>query len=265
MMDNGNTAKSKAVLSQSLQKAPDKFRDRIVEAYIRQRQAFEEGEADTVGLRGGKFCEEVLRFLQFELTGTFTPFGTKIPNFTDDCKKLTNLPKTAGSESLRVIMPRALDFAYTLRNKRGIGHAAGDIDANLIDAATSARIADWCMCELMRNYHSMSIEDAQALLDTISVRQLPKIWTISSKKRVLNHKLNKKQQTLALLHGELQTGIPVEDLCSWVEYSSLNMFKKRILEPLHDERLIEFDTENDMAIISPKGARMVDEVIYPQL
>lgn len=264
-MDNGNTAKSKAVLTQALKKVPEKFRTRIVESYIKQRQAFEEGEADTVGLRGGRFCEDVLRFLQNELTGSHVPYGTKIPNFTDECKRLTNLPKTAGSESLRVIMPRALDFAYTLRNKRGIGHAAGDIDANQIDAATSARIADWCMCELMRTYHSMSIEDAQALLDTISVRQLPKIWTVSNKKRVLNHRLNKKEQTLALLHGELQTGIPVEDLCDWVEYSSLNMYKKRILEPLHNERFIEFDTETDMATISPKGARIVDEVIYPQL
>lgn len=264
-MDSGNTAKSKAVLSQALQKIPDKLRARIVEAYLKQRQAFEEGEADTVGLRGGKLCEEILRLLQSELTGSYTPFGTKISNFTDECKKLTNLPKAAGNESLRVIMPRALDFTYTLRNKRGIGHAAGDIDANQIDAATSARIADWCMCELIRIYHSISIEDAQILLDTISVRQLPKIWTVSSKRRVLNNKLNKKEQTLALLHGELQTGIPIEDLCIWVEYSSLNMFKKRILEPLHDERLIEFDRENDMAIISPKGARIVDEDIYPLL
>lgn len=264
-MDNGNTVKSRAVLAQALLKVPEKFRTRIIDVYIKQRQAFEEGEADTVGLRGGKFCEEILRFLQFELTGSFTAFGTKIPNFTEECKKLANLPKSSGSESLRVIMPRALDFTYTLRNKRGVGHAAGDIDANQIDAATSARIADWCMCELIRTYHSISIEDAQALLDTISVRQLPKIWTVSSKRRILNHKLNKKEQTLALLHGELQTGVPIEDLCSWVEYSSLNMFKKRILEPLHAERLIEFDHENDMAVISPKGARLVDDVIYPLL
>lgn len=264
-MDNGNIVKSKAVLARALQKIPEDFRTRVVDAYIMQRQAFEEGESDIVGLRGGKFCEDVLRFLQAELVGNYIPFGTKIPNFSEECKKIINLPKSSGSESLRVIMPRALDFAYTLRNKRGIGHTAGDIDANLIDAATSARITDWCMCELIRIYHSMSIEDAQALLDTISVRQLPKIWTVSNKRRVLNHKINKKEQTLALLHGELQAGIPIEDLCSWVEYSSLNMFKKRILEPLHFERLIEFDKENDMAIISPKGARIVDEVIYPQL
>lgn len=264
-MDNGNTAKSKRVLSEALQKIPEKFRVRIINAYINLRQGFEEGEADTVGLRSGKLCEEILRFLQQKLTNNFIPFGTKIPNFTDECKSLGNQPKPAGSESLRLIIPRALDFAYTLRNKRGIGHTAGDIDANQIDAATSARIADWCMCELIRSYHSMTIEDAQSLLDTISVRQMPKIWNVSGKRRVLNNKLNKKQQTLALLHGELQTGIPIEDLCSWVEYSSLTMYKKRILQPLHKDRLIEFDTDNDMAVISPKGARIVDEEIYPRL
>lgn len=264
-MGSGNIAKSKTILGKALGAVPAQFRGRIVDAYISQRQAFEEGHPDTVGLRGGKLCEEVLRLLQHELKGTHTPFGTKIQNFSDECIQLGRLPKSAGIESLRVVIPRALEFSYTLRNKRGIGHTAGDIDANDIDAATSARISDWVICELMRIYYSLPIEDAQSLLDALSTRQLPKIWTVNDKKRILNHKISKKEQSLALLHGELQNMTPVEDLCSWVEYSSENMFKKRILEPLHAERAIEFDKENNLVQISPKGAEIVDNEIYPKL
>ena len=253
------------MLDKALNNVPDKFRVRIINSYIGQRQAFEEGQPDLVGLRGGKFCEEVLRLLQSELTGQFIQFGTQIRNFNSECTKLSQLPKNSGGESLRIIIPRALDFSYTLRNKRGIGHTAGDIDANNIDAATSARISDWVICELMRIYHALPIEEAQSLLDTLSIRQLPKIWTVLDKKRVLNYKLSKKEQSLALLHGGLQVAIPIEDLYSWVEYSSINMFKKRILEPLHKERLIEFDRENEVVQISPKGIDLVDKEIYSKL
>jgi hypothetical protein len=48
-----------------------------------------------------------------------------------------------------------------MRNKRGIGHVAGDVDANAIDIATMARTADWIVCELIRINHGLSLEEAQ--------------------------------------------------------------------------------------------------------
>src|SRR5664280_1735134 len=106
----------------------------------------------------------------------FTPFGTRISNFADECRRLTTAPTTAGNESERVVLPRALNFLYTMRNKRGIGHVGGDIDANGIDIATMARTADWVICELIRINHGVSLEEAQDIVDGISVRQLPTIW-----------------------------------------------------------------------------------------
>ena len=74
-------------------------------------------------------CEVLVRVLQNELTGTYTPLGTKLGSFDQECLKLERLPHTTGVEGLRVIMPRGLSFLYTLRNKRGIGHEGGDVDA----------------------------------------------------------------------------------------------------------------------------------------
>jgi hypothetical protein len=93
--------------------------------------------------------------------------------------------------------PRALVFIYTMRSKRDIAHVGGDVDANTIDFATMVRTADWIICELIRLYHSLSLEDAQDLVDGISVRQLPDIWEINGKKRVLRPGLTAKQQTLS--------------------------------------------------------------------
>src|SRR3546814_10510869 len=106
-------------------------------------------------------CSSDLRFSQDQLTNTFTPFGTQLSNFKEECDKLEKTAKSAGHESIRILIPRALNFLYTLRNKRGIGHESGDVDANEIDAATAVRIADWCVCALIRVYYPISLQEAQ--------------------------------------------------------------------------------------------------------
>lgn len=252
-------------LAKALASVPTQFRDRILKAYVDLREAFDEGSFDTAALRVGRFCESVLRFLQHHLTNASIPFGTKIQNLSDECRKLERLPASAGPENLRVIMPRALNFAYTLRNKRGIGHVGGDVDANQIDAATAVRVADWCLCELMRVFHALSLEDAQAILDAISVRQLPQVWAVAGKKRVLETTLDAKAKTLLLLHSELGTATPVEDLAEWIEYGRVSDFRRRILAPLHRARLVELDGETDTVVISPKGAKKVEEEILPKV
>src|SRR3546814_13037762 len=67
-------------------------------------------------------CSSDLRFAQDQLTNTFTPFGTQLSNFKEECDKLEKTEKSAGHESIRILIPRALNFLYNLRNKRGIGH-----------------------------------------------------------------------------------------------------------------------------------------------
>lgn len=265
MTVNTNTQNARSILEPALQGIPQVFRIKIIDSYISLRESYDEHNDDTTALRGGRFFEAVLRFLQKNLTNSYTLFGQQIPNFSLACRRLEQVAKSTGHESLRLMIPRALDFGYTLRNKRGIGHIGGDVEANGIDAATVARIADWCLCELMRIFHTLSLEEAQAILDAISVRQLPKVWTVAGKKRVLQSGLSKKSETLLLLHGEMRTGVPIESLLEWTEYGRMSDYKRWVLQPLHKERLIEFDKETDIAIITPKGASMVEREASPNL
>lgn len=236
-----------------------RFRDRIVKSYIDLRAAYSTGHYDAAGLRAGIFAEAVARFLEEELTGSHTPFGTSLPNFADLCRGFEKVEKSKGSESLRIILPRALLFIYTLRNKRGIGHIGGDIEANQIDAATCLRTADWCICELVRMFHKLPIEDAQALLDAISVRQIPSIWVVGDKKRILNTSLSYPDQVLLLLHGAEDPAVPGEDLASWIEHPRVRDFRSKVLAPLHSRRMIEWDRDTDMVSISPLGAKRVED------
>src|SRR5574343_133759 len=133
-------------LDQTLSKIDKKFRDKIIKSYheikSRYSKALYSSEYDTAGISAGKFSETILRFLQEELTGNFIPFASHITNFNEECQKLINLPKTSGDESLRIIIPRGILFLYTLRNKRGIGHVGGAIEANKIDTETIVRLSD---------------------------------------------------------------------------------------------------------------------------
>ena len=260
--DSMNTARPDISISDALAGIRTAFRGRLIKAYDGLKTAYVEGNFDACGLRAGRFCEVVFRWAENELNGTYTPFGSRLGNFKDECDKLERTPRSAGSESVRVLIPRALSFLYTLRNKRGIGHEGGDVDANEIDAATAVRIADWCVCEMIRLHYTISLEEAQAMCDAIAERKLPQVWSVFGKKRVLNPNLSYAQQTLLLLYSNPETAVPVEDLVSWTEHSNPSIYKRDVLGRLHRKRLIEFDTDTQMVVILPPGvARVEDELL----
>lgn len=259
-----STRSPNPILENALTKLPDNFRTRLIDSYLDLKKGFAENRHDTAGLAAGRLCEVVIRFLQQRIFGTSTPFGSAISNFADECRKMITAPKTAGNESERVVLPRALVFLYTMRNKRGIGHAAGDVDANSIDMATMARVADWIVCELIRINHAISLEEAQDIIDGISVRQLPAIWEVAGKKRVLTDGLKARDQALLLLYSTQDSAVLIEDLYSWIEYSNFAVFKNKVIRALHQDRLLEFDEDSDAVTLSPKGAAYVEEKLLNQ-
>src|SRR3546814_4321560 len=114
---------------------------------------------------------------------------------------------------------RISDWSSDVCSSDLIGHESGDVDANEIDAATAVRIADWCVCELIRVYYTISLEEAQGICNAIAERQLPQIWDVFGKRRVLDTKMSFAEQTLLLLYSTSEIAVPMEDLVSWTEHS----------------------------------------------
>lgn len=247
------------VLDSALAGIAKTFRTRLIKSYLDLKKNALESRHDAAGVAVGKFCETCLRFLQDRLLGTYTAFGTHIPNFPDECRKLISSPASSGTESERLILPRALVFLYTMRNKRDLGHVGGDVDANSIDIAAMAKTADWIVCELIRIYHGLSLEEAQDIVDGLAIRQLPVIWEVAGKKRVLREGLAAKEQALLLLYSCSDSSVFVGDLCEWIEYSNLGVFKSKVVGLLHKARLLEFDRETESVTLSPKGAEYVED------
>ncbi len=251
-----------SALEAALGNVPTQFRTRILDRYRSLKSAYTDRQFDTCGLRAGKLGEVLLRYLQNELTGSYVPFGDKIKNLTDECLRLERLPAAAGHESFRVLIPRALNFSYTLRNKRDVGHVGGDVNANEIDAATAVRLMDWCLSELIRVTLAIPLEEAQAVLDAIAERQIPLVWAVpGGRKRVLDPSLSQADQALVLMYEDVETAVLVEDLADWVGARRLDHFKERIVRPLHKKALIHFDSETQTVILSPTGAAAAEVVI----
>ena len=257
-MANTSTKSHSVLLDTALINVPKNFRAKLISNYLDIKKNGVESRHDSAGLAVAKFCEVAIRLLQSKVHGAFTPFGTKIVNFADERRKLVIAPATNGTESERVVLPRALVFLYTMRNKRGIGHVGGDVDANAIDVAAMARTSDWIVCELIRINHGLSLEEAQDIVDGLALRQLPIICEIAGKKRVLKDGLAVKDQALLLLYSCPDSTVLFEDLCDWVEYSNPHVFKSKVIQPLHKLRLLEFDRQTESITLSPKGVQYVE-------
>lgn len=252
-----STGKNNDDLELCLQAIPTSFRNRIVKEYVRIKTRFRKGDFDSSGLSCGKFCEEVLRFLQQHLTGNSVGFTDEIKNFHYKVGELEKVDKSIGNDSLRIIIPRSLAFLYTMRNKRNIGHSGGDVEANAIDAHMISKVSDWVICELIRIFHKTSLEEAQKIVDIIATRNLPEVWEINGKKRVLLNNVSARDKVLILLYSQDTKGVFFEDLLDWVEYANVTDFRRKVLASLHTKGLIEFDRELNMIFISPKGVKEV--------
>jgi hypothetical protein len=258
-MANTSIKTPNPLLEQALAGIPEKFRTRLISAFLDLKRNCAESRFDAAGIAAGKFCEVAIRILQNNILGKSTPLGTKIPNFADECRKIITASAPTATDSEKNIIPRSLVFLYTMRNKRGIGHVGGDVDANAIDISLIARVANWTICEFIRIYHGLSLEEAQDIVDGLAIRNIPDIWEVAGKKRVIRKGLKASDESLLLLYSSRDSAVMVEDLISWVEYSNPRIFKSNVLSKLHKERLVEWDRETETVYLSPTGATFVED------
>ena len=179
------------------------------------------------------------------------------------CRALEQTPPNQaqiGDRSLRILIPRVLLPLYEIRNNRGVGHVGGDVNPNFLDATAVYGMASWVLAELIRVFHNVPTKEAQQTVDALVERKHPLIWEVEGIKRVLDPGMKKGDQSLLLLYSE-SAWVDEKSLFSWVEYSTLTMFRNQILVPYHKDRLLEYDTSQRRVRISPRGVVEVEQRI----
>jgi hypothetical protein len=236
---------------------PKPILERLERSYNEIKRNFREGRYEPSELNGAKFCEAVLRLLEWHTSHSFTAFGTKIRDFSQATKRFESL--SSFPDSVRFHIPRILDALYGIRNKRGVSHLGGDVDPNHMDAIFVVSACDWVMAELVRIFHGLTTEEAQKLVESLVTKQLPIVWSVGKVKRILATELSYKDKMLVLLYGEYPKSVGEGDLFKWIEHSNLSVFRRGVLRPCHKEKLIEYDSESAEITLSPKGLQYVEK------
>jgi hypothetical protein len=251
-------------LDAALTALPAPLRRALLRAYEKIKQNYREQRWEASALNGGKLCEVVYRVLQWHTTNNWVPLGTRIPNLVDACGEFAHADKSKFVDSVRLTIPRMLVALYDVRSKRGVGHPGGDVDENRMDATVVAGMADWIVAELVRLFHGLSTDEAQELVDAVVAKQLPAIWHVGGRRRVMDPSLAYADQTLLILYHAYPTPLSADDLLRDVEYSNSSMYRNRLLRGLHKQRLIEYRPGGPVSL-SPKGRLHVEQEVLPGL
>ena len=208
-------------------------------------------EWDDAQVDAGRFCEAVLRYLEWRMTGSYTPIdGKSKPNrkkVVNDARQETALPPT-----LRAQVPQAVELIMDFRNNRNAAHL-GDIDANRMDANTVVQNVTWLVGEILRLESKSSPAEVQALLDQIAERHVPLIHKVGDTPVILDPDLRSEEKVLLFLYQN-PGAVPIARLQKWAEYAHSTRWREKVIMPLHHRRLVHLDADGQVHLLPPGEA-----------
>lgn len=241
--------------SQALGLLPQGLRSELLAEFGKITRNYRERRWEAAELDGGRLCEVAYTILDgYTLGGAYAATASKPSNFPVSCKALET--RSGYPDSARLTIPRILIALYDVRNRRGVGHVGGDVDANHMDAELVLAMSKWIVAELVRLFHNIDVKTATDVVDALVDRALPVIWEVDGIKRVLNTSLSLTDQTLLLLYSE-PGAISDNDLAKYLEQDRLANYR-RVLDRLHRARAIEWNKATGMVTLGPPGREDVE-------
>jgi hypothetical protein len=240
---------------EALGNLPASLRKELLDALGAIERNFRARRWEPSELNGGKLCEVVYTIIRGHASGQLPKKASKPSNMVDACRALEK--ETALPRALRIQAPRMIVALYEIRNNRGVGHVGGDVDPNHMDAVTVLAMAKWLVAELVRVFHDVDTEVASRITDALVEREVPLIWQVGTKQRVLNAGLTLKEKAMLHLYGAVGE-VAAADLISWVEPARPADFRRNVLRKGHKDRLLEYDATKETVEISPAGMRFVE-------
>ncbi|MFQ3595601.1 MAG: hypothetical protein SNJ63_05765, partial [Sphingomonadaceae bacterium] len=219
--------------------------------------AYRAGDWEKVGLKSGKFCEVAYNVCMGHATGSFPELPRKPPNFAKCCQQLEQYNRSKG-RSLCVQVPKVLTAIYELRNNRAIGHVSPEVRPNQMDAELFMRALKWIMGEMVRNFSQLPLADAHAVVEAVTARTFPIIWSEGDARRVLAPATSAAQRVLLILYHEGKS-VGIAKLQRWVEYKNTTDFKKKFLGSPHRKALIHINEATATVSLLPTGQAEVEK------
>lgn len=169
----------------------------MLKHYSEAIDALQKNQWQIVITRSGQFIEAVLKALWLHVGGTL-PRARQF-KAGKVCQDLKQLGAGAFSDSVRITIPRACEFAYDIASNRGARHDPDEVDPNEIDAHAVLNAAAWVLAEMVRIAQRGAANPAQTrqLLSTLVERHYPIVEEIEG--RTYFHIRGLSARKLALL------------------------------------------------------------------
>lgn len=249
---------SPLVPSAAFSSLPQTLADELRDAFAKIVRNYSEGRWEPAELNGGKLCEVAYSICEGLASGTMPTRASKPQDMPGACRALEH--HTAALRSVRIQIPRMIIALYEIRNNRNVGHVGGEVDPNHMDALCVLQMSKWIVAELVRVLHDLPVDQASDLVEALVEREVPLIWKVNGKRRVLDPKMSMLNKTLLLLHG-CTGAVSEKDLLSWVEYSNAGVYRRDVLRKAHQRKLLEYDAPAQTVTISPLGIERVEKEI----
>jgi hypothetical protein len=203
---------------------PEGVVDEALEAYVEAKRRFYLGDHRPQAVEGGRFSEAVFRLAQHAVGLKMTPLGKTLPSLD---KLVPNLESASGPDSVRLHIPRTLKLIYDIRNKRDTAHLGDGIDPNLQDATLVTNNMDWVMAELVRQFHGVLANEAQAIIQNLVSKDVPAVQEIDGQPVILAD-LKAADQALLMLYRAGAAGAEPDELAAWLRVTRKDHLKARL-------------------------------------
>lgn len=231
---------------------PVDLTEALLDEYIENKRRYFLGDYAPSAVSGGRFCEAVVRVLQFLGKDPHIPLDAAV-HVERALARLEN--DTTLGDGLRLFVPRAVRLIYGVRNTRNTAHLNGGIDPSLQDATLVVGTLDWILAELVRTVHGVETVFAQNLIESIVSKEVPIIAVYNGKPVILTE-LSHIDQLLVVLYWANMNSATTSDLRSWLP-SNVAKNLSRLLKAAAKERYVHVDKHE--VFLTPLGRRRVEQ------
>ena len=238
---------------------PEAIADALANEFAEMESRFARRDWGPAELNGGRFAEAVLRFLEWSVSGGYTPIGTQI-NREQILNRVKN--NTSLADGLRFHVAKCSEILMDIRNKRDVAHLGNAISVDEMDAQLVMTLASWALAEIIREAGGLSAQDAQSIIVRLSSRRFPLVEEVGGDLVVLCTDLSASEKALVALYHLHPDPMNITALRKAIDYTNSTQFRAIIRQ--QTKAGITYVKEDNVFLTS-KGVTWVEKNINMHL
>lgn len=226
---------------------PDPLLTQLLDHHRQLKRALLTRDWEKCLLRSGKLAETVMKIIHYLRTNKVVR-SVSVQQAIQDAEKDTRV-----SGEIRMIIPRHVRALYDHRSNRGGTHSS--FDPNEMDCRVAVSIADWIVAELLRLFGKASPDQALALVEGLTRRQVPYVEEVDGDLVPLRPSATVRQDLGLVLYKRYPDRVAQADLRKWLTGAKPNAIAVTV-HRMKKDREIHVNAEG--IVLTSRGVAAVE-------